>query len=258
MKQEIRAYTAAMTRILTNRRPYWTRLRGDCGGREQHYYDKLLTMVPVDAEFAKYLEMVTAATKIQRCVRNFLRSIRIQKAGGVGALATRRPSKSRARTAEALKGMLATEGLVSGGNRELNSPSDGPAAAARRCTWQEVLFELEVRGAGRKSRGCVKEYRGSSGTNENTREGSRARRRGGSHWRGGRKKGRRTRAGTWGRAGCPAGASLPTFASLRPLATNSALTMARFLLQTLRNKMDAAAKHNEKPAPRPRRSSAMV
>lgn len=132
MRQEIKAYTAAMTRIISGSRPYWSRLRGDQGGREKHYYNKLLTIIPAHDSFGDYLQMVKAATKIQRAFRRYCKIKRIDSMWKtpVQELQKMRSIKPKPRSASDRSMRSAMEGASSS-----SIMSCGP--------WVDMLRELE-------------------------------------------------------------------------------------------------------------------
>ena len=163
MQLEVRAYTSAMSQILTGRRPYWTRLRGDPGGREQFYHEKLVAITPTEENYDLYIEKVAAACTIQRAVRNLLRIRRLQRTW------MRPPSNMAIRSALEAKTQAAKQKITrtlsfvrprSSKNLPANktvSMEDLPpstlsevksgegAAAAGVDQWQDVLTEVEVR-----------------------------------------------------------------------------------------------------------------
>ena len=164
MQLEVRAYSSAMSQILTGRRPYWTRLRGDPGGREQFYYEKLVAITPTDENYDLYIEKVAAACTIQRAVRNLLRMRKLQRTWmrPPSVLGMRGSMESKPQTAKqqvvkraisfskskSQKNLMANkvqsmEDLPASASSETKS-GEGPASAGVD-QWQGVLTEVEVR-----------------------------------------------------------------------------------------------------------------
>eukprot|EP00877_Chromochloris_zofingiensis_P001182 jgi/Chrzof1/11064/Cz05g22050.t1 len=65
MQQEVRAYSRAVVRLLTGKRSRHARLAGDPNGREQHYYSRLLQLVP-DKNAALLQQRYEAARLLDR------------------------------------------------------------------------------------------------------------------------------------------------------------------------------------------------
>eukprot|EP00873_Tetraselmis_striata_P022072 jgi/Tetstr1/442336/TSEL_030476.t1 len=145
LKQEIKAYTAAMTRIISGSRPYWSRLRGDPGGRETHYYNKLLTIIPRHDSFGAYLDMLLAASKIQRAFRHYMKIKRIQSTWRtpVAELRNLKRTETRAKTATTRPRRRSMETPQRGEGRmpvEANLSGSSLAACG---AWADMLKELE-------------------------------------------------------------------------------------------------------------------
>uniref|UniRef100_A0A061R290 Potassium voltage-gated channel Eag-related subfamily H member 2 n=1 Tax=Tetraselmis sp. GSL018 TaxID=582737 RepID=A0A061R290_9CHLO len=151
LQREVRAYTSAIIRILTGRRPRWAIMRGDSGGREQHYYKKLLLMIPEaeGGDFRDYLEMVAAAKTIQRAFRHYAQMKRARalwlgaaqeeqgaapgSSSGALAAATREGSISLPMRSALSDGAWTPQGRMT--QRRLSSTAGA---------WQQVLLELET------------------------------------------------------------------------------------------------------------------
>lgn len=146
LKQEIKAYTAAMTRIISGSRPYWSRLRGDPGGRETHYYNKLLTIIPRHDSFGAYLDMLLAASKIQRAFRHYMKIKRIQSTWRtpVAELRNLKRTETRAKTATTRPRRRSMETPQRGEGRMPVEASLSGSSLAACGAWADMLKELEV------------------------------------------------------------------------------------------------------------------
>eukprot|EP00873_Tetraselmis_striata_P025497 jgi/Tetstr1/445761/TSEL_033409.t1 len=145
LKQEIKAYTAAMTRIISGSRPYWSRLRGDPGGRETHYYNKLLTIIPRHDSFGAYLDMLLAASKIQRAFRHYMKIKRIQSTWRtpVAELRNLKRTETRAKTATTRPRRRSMETPQRGEGRMPVEASLSGSSLAACGAWADMLKELE-------------------------------------------------------------------------------------------------------------------